>query len=68
MKTTQEREVLRYLAQGKPLTPLQALHKFGSFRLGARIHALRNQGWPIETDWATTPNGARVASYRMRIK
>ena len=45
------------------LTPLEALEQVGSFRLGARIWDLREQGHLITTETYTTPNGARVARY-----
>jgi hypothetical protein len=40
---TQNEKILTYLKAGRKLTPLQALNKFGCFRLSARIHDLREE-------------------------
>ena len=45
---TQNVQILRYLETGKTLTPIDALTLFGSFRLGARIFELRQQGHEIK--------------------
>lgn len=39
-----------YLLRGKALTPIQALAKFGCFRLAAVIFNLRAEGFTIETE------------------
>jgi hypothetical protein len=50
MKTkSQSEQILRHLKTGRGLTPIQALNKFGVFRLGARVHNLRKQGHTIQT-------------------
>lgn len=49
MKQTQR--ILIYLKSGKSLTPIEALQKFGCFRLAARISDLRSQGHTIWTDY-----------------
>jgi hypothetical protein len=61
---SQEIRIQRWLTEGHTLTPLEALHKFGCFRLGARIHALRKL-WPIESRMVKTESGAVVAEYWM---
>jgi len=48
------------------VTPLEALDLIGSFRLGARVWDLRQEGWPIETTDYRTPSGAIVARYILR--
>ena len=48
-----------------PLTPLDALDRFGCFRLGARIYDLRRMGVPIASERVETPGGATVARYRL---
>lgn len=60
---SQNKQILNYLKQGKCLTPIEALEKFGSFRLAARIYELRNQGWPIVKDRIEVGGGRYVASY-----
>lgn len=61
---SQRLRVLRHLAKGKSLTPLNALRLFGTLRLSGRIKELRDEGWPIETEMVTV-SGARVAKYRI---
>lgn len=48
---SQNKQILRYLQTHKRgLTPIDALEKFGCFRLSARIADLRGLGWDIRTD------------------
>jgi hypothetical protein len=54
----------KHLARGKEITPLQALNKYGSFRLAARINDLRDMGLVIRTR-TVTKNGKRYASYKL---
>ncbi len=46
----QRKKILDYLQSGKSLTALDALQKFGCFRLSARIHELK-QSYPIQSEW-----------------
>lgn len=46
---SQEGRILAHLQTGAELSPLEALDKFGCFRLGARIYTLRKEGVPIES-------------------
>lgn len=62
---SQADQILRHLQSGKHLTPIEALQRFGCFRLGARIYDLKGEGHEISTDIVRLPNGKRVASYRM---
>jgi|688.fasta_scaffold121518_5 hypothetical protein len=59
---TQTQMVLDALRRG-PLTPLEALERFGVFRLAARCHELREQGHAISVERLKLPNGKRVARY-----
>ena len=43
MKLSQLKLIENWLLSGRTLTPMQALKKFGCFRLGARIHELRSK-------------------------
>ena len=45
---SQKKAILNYLEGGNSLTPIDALNKFGCFRLGARICELRREGYHIE--------------------
>ena len=62
---SQNARILAHLISGRPLTAMQALDKFGCFRLAARIDQLRKQ-WPITTEMRTK-DGKRFAVYRLRL-
>lgn len=62
MNATQE--LRRWLISGKSITPIQALNKFGIFRLGARILELRQAGHDIVTIMQNK-NGKRFAKYEL---
>jgi hypothetical protein len=47
---SQLKQIRAHLDKGRPLTPIQALEKFGCFRLAAQIHKLRSQGMQISTE------------------
>ena len=61
---TQNQQIKSYLEKGKSITPIQALNKFGCFRLAARISDLRNDGLNITTK-IVTKDGKTFASYRL---
>lgn len=61
---TQNQQIKNYLEKGKSITPIQALNKFGCFRLAARISDLRNDGLNIATK-IVTKDGKTFASYRL---
>ena len=46
---SQNEKILAYLKRGNGITAIQALTKFGCFRLAARISNLRNEGNNIKT-------------------
>lgn len=52
------------LLAGVELTPIDALEKFGCFRLAARVADLRAEGLDIETV-KETRNGKKFARYRV---
>jgi len=64
-KPTQANRILRYLQAGHRLTPLDALELFGCFRLAARVHELRREGWEINERTVETASGKRIAEYSM---
>ena len=64
MKKTQNEMILAYLKKGKSITPLDALNKFGCFRLAARVSDLRKDGLNIATKFVTK-EGKNYASYRL---
>ena len=46
---TQKEQIKTYLLSKKSITPLQALNKFGCFRLAAVIYRLKEEGLKIAT-------------------
>lgn len=62
MNTPIRIQILRHLAKGHRLTPLQALSKFGCLSLSQRIGELKREMWPIKSEMVNV-NGKRVASY-----
>ncbi len=65
---SQNDSVLMWLQRGKTLTALEALDKFGCFRLAARVHDLRMSGHNIVANDYVLPNGKRVARYSMKAQ
>lgn len=47
MKDSQREAIARHLRSGKAITALEALKKFGCFRLSGRIYELRREGMKI---------------------
>ena len=61
----QEQQILRHLLAGESLTALEALQRFGVFRLAARVFRLRQKGFPVLAHMAEMAGGKRVAVYAM---
>ena len=61
---TQTQRILIYLQSGKQLTPIDALKKFGCFRLAARIADLRKDGHTIWTNYISKDNKT-FAAYKL---
>jgi hypothetical protein len=61
---TQAQRILIYLQSGKQLTAIDALKKFGCFRLAARIADLRKDGYTIWTNYITE-NNKTYAAYKL---
>ena len=64
-RPTQAGRILRFLQEGHRLTPLDALELFGCFRLAARVHELRREGWAIVERTVETASGKRIAEYSL---
>jgi hypothetical protein len=64
--TSQKAQVRHHLLQGKSITPLEALNKFGIFRLAAVVHELRNEGLDIITEKFQVSPKKRVAKYYLK--
>lgn len=63
-RKSQEVQILAHLFAIGPITPMDALERYGCFRLSARIKDLRVRGVPIETR-KVTRNGKTFAEYRL---
>lgn len=61
---SQSQKILRALQSGKPLTPIEALRRFGCLRLAARINDLKAEGHKIQSR-IMARNGKRFAAYWM---
>jgi hypothetical protein len=47
---TQIDSIRAHLVKGKPITPLEALERYGCFRLAAVIFKIREEGFTVETE------------------
>lgn len=65
IKMNQTQQILKALENGESLTPLDALARFGCFRLGARCYDLKKLGYPIITEMVSS-KGKHFASYKMK--
>ncbi len=72
MVESQNKQILTHLQAGGTLTPLDALYRYGCFRLAARINDLRRAGHVIDvrivpvTSPKAIPGKKHVAQYYMR--
>ena len=66
---TQNEKILRHLRDVGEISPLDAFADYGIMRLGARIHDLKRQGYPITSQIVTGKNRygepTHWASYRL---
>jgi hypothetical protein len=60
---SQTNEILAYIKK-KPITPIEALKRFGCLRLAARINDLRDAGHFINTE-LVVKNGKKFARYSL---
>ena len=63
---SQNKQIADYLNKGKNLTTLDALSKFGCFRLASRINDLRNEGMHIVTKTIKLENKKQIAQYSIK--
>ena len=63
---SQNKQIADYLNKGRKLTTLDALNKFGCFRLASRINDLRNDGMNITTKIIKLDNKKQVAQYSIK--
>lgn len=64
---SQNANIYAHLADGKTLTPMQALNLFGTLALHSRIAELRERGHAIECTIVKTPMGKRVGRYSLKV-
>lgn len=57
--------ILHHLKREGSITPLDALSRYGIFRLSARIQELRNKGHHIETELIDLPSHKHCARYKL---
>lgn len=61
---SQCKQIARWLMQGKSITSMEALNKWGCARLASRINDLKNKGMNITKEMIVTPHtNKRVAKY-----
>lgn len=65
MKMTQSDFILNHLRNHGPITSLEALRKYGCFRLASVIERLRKRGYDITTDLVPNKNKNRFAKYSL---
>ena len=63
---SQNKQIAAYLNKGRKLTTIDALNKFGCFRLAARISDLRNNGMSIVTKTIKLDNNKQIAQYSIK--
>tara|TARA_R100000655_G_scaffold53198_2_gene91091 strand:+ start:2076 stop:2306 length:231 start_codon:yes stop_codon:yes gene_type:complete len=63
-KLSQEEMILQHLKEGKAITSLDALRRYGCFRLSGRIFDLRKDGYAI-TITNITKGGKTFAEYSL---
>lgn len=64
MKKSQNTQILKALKKGARITPIDALKRFGCFRLSARISDLRKAGHKVKVRMVHM-NGKNFAEYYM---
>ena len=63
----QKKHIIEWLRKGKAITPMQALNRFGCFRLAAVIHVLRGDGFNIVTENVTV-GGKTFGRYTLKVE
>ena len=65
---SQQERLLERLRKG-PITPMEAWSELAIYRVGARVHQLRKDGYSIDTELVEVVNRygekCRVAEYRL---
>jgi hypothetical protein len=65
-RVTQKSKIREHLQSGQPITPIDALERYGCFRLAAIIHTLKNDyGMDIKTELIKNKYGTKYGKYTM---
>ena len=65
-RVTQKSKVMSHLQSGQSITPIDALERYGCFRLAAIIHTLKNDyGMDIKTELIKNKYGTKYGKYTM---
>ena len=65
-KVTQKNKVKEHLNSGQSITPIEALERYGCFRLAAIIHTLKHQnGMNIKTEMIKNKFGTKYGKYKL---
>tara|TARA_R110002110_G_scaffold132753_2_gene314665 strand:+ start:566 stop:1042 length:477 start_codon:yes stop_codon:yes gene_type:complete len=65
-RITQKSKVRAHLQSGQSITPIDALERYGCFRLAAIIHTLKNDyGMDIKTELIKNKYGTKYGKYTM---
>lgn len=56
-------DLLTAFHHGERLTFFDAAERYGCRAISQRCGDLRKLGWPIKSEWVTTPNGAKIKRY-----
>ena len=59
---SQRQKIMAFLEAGNKLTALDALKKWGCFRLASRIHELKKAGYPVVSQ-TIEMNGKKISQY-----
>lgn len=62
---TQTEAIKAHLIQHNSITPIEALERYGCFRLAARIKDLRNEGFSVHSTLVENSNGKKYCRYVM---
>ena len=62
---SQTDRILEWMLAGNAITPLEALNKFGCFRLPARIADIKARGYTVYAEFVTTSTEKKVKKYYM---
>ena len=65
-RVTQKSKIRAHLQSGQSITPIDALERYGCFRLAAIIHTLKNHyGMDIKTELIKNKYGTKYGKYTM---